>query len=54
MINEIGSKKYQTNKLDNNFGTEGVVKHSHYKWQMKDERIAFDFVHRPLYEWLDF
>jgi hypothetical protein len=25
MINEIGSKKYQANKLDNNFGTEGVM-----------------------------
>ena len=24
LINEIGSKKYQENKLDNNFGTEGV------------------------------
>jgi hypothetical protein len=24
MINEIGSKEYQANKLDNNFGTEGV------------------------------
>jgi hypothetical protein len=25
MINEIGSKKYQANKLDKNFGTEGVL-----------------------------
>ena len=25
MINEIGSKTYQANKLDNNFGTEGVL-----------------------------
>jgi hypothetical protein len=25
MINEIGSKKYQTNLYDNDFGTEGVV-----------------------------
>jgi hypothetical protein len=30
MINEFGSKKYQANKLDNNFGTEGVRKNAEF------------------------